>query len=816
MAKRNSVEIVLAAQDQASKEIEKAIRKTTKEFGSLNKSLRNIGLEADEIDKINQKVKNANPKILENELANVRNQLKNLGLDATQIDKITTELKKAESVAEKAGKEIEKRLETLDNIGKKAMIAGAATTAGLTAVATEGFNVFEERFNAADNLVRQYGEQQAQLWQKWASNLEAKTAVSKDAFLQEAQAVYTLNKAYGLSIDQTQMLTQRSLDLAKAKGLDLSEANERVIAAIRGEAESAEYLGLTLNDTYMKNIALNGAYKDRWEKMTDLEKAQVRYQEFLKQSAYAEGIAEERANNNTAAMDRLQNSLKNASELYWKAVAPAVMTVTDKITSLTNWFNNLDEKTRNIITITSTFGSISLIAAGGIALTIVKVAQLVKLMKDYQIATKVAAASQTALNFVMNANPIGRIITVIGILVGALVTLYNTNDKVKIFMLNIWKDISSGVGTSIDWILAKIESLVSFIPGLSDKIEKFRQKTQQTFDDYEKKLTASIIKTQYVHSEMTKQISEEENFMIALKKRKAEESVASDNMVIASNANVVSSNAAVTQSYVEAKDAVEEYKAAQLSNIDFQRKEIDKAFEIRKAQLGEEANEQKKVTLELQHYQDEQKLVAQQLTILQEKYELSKHVKGENAEATRQLKLAIMDLQLEQINLTNSIEKSIQAMQQQKSIMVDDNDIIFKKNEDGAWVQIGKRGISKDVGTDAYRQANPDMPWWLGGGKKDEDIPGLAEGGSVTKSGLTWVGENGPELLNLPKGAEVRPLEKVPLLVGASAPIVLNFNFTGSNIFSDSKQQFKRFIQSEVAPIVSREIGKTVLKRKKI
>lgn len=37
-------------------------------------------------------------------------------------------------------------------------------------------------------------------------------------------------------------------------------------------------------------------------------------------------------------------------------------------------------------------------------------------------------------------------------------------------------------------------------------------------------------------------------------------------------------------------------------------------------------------------------------------------------------------------------------------------------------------------------------------------IGGMANGGTVTSSGLSWVGENGPELLNLPTGATVTPL----------------------------------------------------------
>lgn len=43
---------------------------------------------------------------------------------------------------------------------------------------------------------------------------------------------------------------------------------------------------------------------------------------------------------------------------------------------------------------------------------------------------------------------------------------------------------------------------------------------------------------------------------------------------------------------------------------------------------------------------------------------------------------------------------------------------------------------------------------------------GLATGGTVTSSGMTWVGEKGPELLRLPKGSQVLPLDKLSSLNG--------------------------------------------------
>lgn len=58
----------------------------------------------------------------------------------------------------------------------------------------------------------------------------------------------------------------------------------------------------------------------------------------------------------------------------------------------------------------------------------------------------------------------------------------------------------------------------------------------------------------------------------------------------------------------------------------------------------------------------------------------------------------------------------------------------------------------------------------LGGGRSIK--VGQATGGETTKSGLSWVGERGPELLNLPTGAQVIPLSKIPSGGGGNSFVI--------------------------------------------
>lgn len=134
MAKKNNVEIDLVAKDMASREVEKATKKTNRELNALKASLRQLGYDSKEIDKITQEIKEANPDILTNQLENTRNQLKRLGVDSKYIESVENRLKDAGEEAEKVERDFSKITNTL---GKFSLITGGVTSglSGLTAAA---------------------------------------------------------------------------------------------------------------------------------------------------------------------------------------------------------------------------------------------------------------------------------------------------------------------------------------------------------------------------------------------------------------------------------------------------------------------------------------------------------------------------------------------------------------------------------------------------------------------------------------------------------------------------------------------------------
>ena len=91
------------------------------------------------------------------------------------------------------------------------------------------------------------------------------------------------------------------------------------------------------------------------------------------------------------------------------------------------------------------------------------------------------------------------------------------------------------------------------------------------------------------------------------------------------------------------------------------------------------------------------------------------------------------------------------------------------------------------------------------GGSGIFGIPGMADGGTVGRAGLSWVGEQGPELLRLPQGAQVIPN-------GPSMAMAANQN-GGGDIVINNVINVPAGTSPETAPAIAREVTKELRKQ---
>lgn len=215
------------------------------------------------------------------------------------------------------------------------------------------------------------------------------------------------------------------------------------------------------------------------------------YQDFLQLIQDSTGIVSQTFEEQQDPWDQWEttvNELKLAGTelggVLIETLAPILQEVAGKVKEFSEWFRNLDEnQQRTIVTIGlviaaigpllvvfgSVFGGISKIIGGSKSL----IGLLVKGGPKVVDVFKLVGSGAKALWGIMAANPIGTVITVIGILIGAFIAAYNKcewfRDGVnKIFgeVVGFFKDVGKKFKETG-------EDIVDFFKGLGKKIGDF-------------------------------------------------------------------------------------------------------------------------------------------------------------------------------------------------------------------------------------------------------------------------------------------------------------------------------------------------------
>ncbi|MEJ8546632.1 phage tail tape measure protein [Brevibacillus borstelensis] len=283
------------------------------------------------------------------------------------------------------------------------------------------------------------------------------------------------------------------------------------------------------------------------------------------------------------------------------------------------------------------------------------------------------------------------------------------------------------------------------------------------------------------------------------------------------------------------------------------------------------ADQAKKLEAQMELLRIELNTSKETVDVLNKAYDDMVKVKGANSEEAKKLYLELLKEQTAYQGLNNQLkelEKNYGSAANAARNLVIEQGKIFE-NINGNWVESGRVGDRVGADDPIYGPGGAweDMPDWLKpkpstGGSKEEDsgrtrpkdtdregsyqkdvdkgnfggsvntnvrraakevgdsirdafdkvkesfrFPGLATGGTVTQSGWTWVGEKGPELLNLPRGSQVIPNYDLPRVGSSSQSVQLEININGPVYgIDDLDGQIKRVVQTETLPILTKQL----------
>jgi TP901 family phage tail tape measure protein len=191
----------------------------------------------------------------------------------------------------------------------------------------------------------------------------------------------------------------------------------------------------------------------------------------------AQQMADTQLDNLQGQLTLLKSALEGLAISIGEILMPYIKSIVSHIQSFVDWLNNLDERTQKIIVtvalVVAAIGPV-LIIVGKVISSVGTIMTIVPKVVSLMGTVKTAMAG---LNATMATNPIGLIITAIGLLVAAFIYLWNNCEGFREFWINLWekiKEVAITVWTAIkDFFVTIWEAIKNTFTTVVNAISSF-------------------------------------------------------------------------------------------------------------------------------------------------------------------------------------------------------------------------------------------------------------------------------------------------------------------------------------------------------
>ncbi len=306
---------------------------------------------------------------------------------------------------------------SLQKFGAVAVSAGAVAAAGLYKAGQAASNLGEVVsktqvvFDDSADAVEDFADSAAKIGQ------------SKRAALEAASGFGNLFTSMGLAADRSAdmsiELTKLASDLASFSNTSPEDAILALSSALIGEAEPIRRYGVLLDEATLKQKALDmGLVSSTTGTLPPAIKAQAAYAAILEQTKNAQGDFE-RTSGSLANQQRiLKAEFENAAAAVGQGALPVLTKLTGIAADAASGFVKLDEATGGAAGTVATFATGALLVGGGLSIVIGKVLEMRKVFLN---ADKVTGDLTGGLNKLGKA----------GVLVGIGVGLHAMGQMIK-------------------------------------------------------------------------------------------------------------------------------------------------------------------------------------------------------------------------------------------------------------------------------------------------------------------------------------------------------------------------------------------------
>lgn len=167
--------------------------------------------------------------------------------------------------------------------------------------AAKSFNVAEQELAVFGKVVENFDKLTLgnvgtiESWEGKIEDISSSFNIMSTDVRKSAQEIIAVTSQMGFNEDQMKKLLKVSTEYAKVNKKDVFETTVGVVAALNGQAQSVEKLGIKLGAASVQQFAYKKGLTQTLDSMTDNEKIQLRYNKLLSQYKTIAGIAAESA-----------------------------------------------------------------------------------------------------------------------------------------------------------------------------------------------------------------------------------------------------------------------------------------------------------------------------------------------------------------------------------------------------------------------------------------------------------------------------------------------------------------------------------------
>lgn len=423
----------------------------------------------------------SNSKEAENLAIKLNNQINYYNKLETELKKTTTELDKQSSTWSKLSKRIEETGAKFKDFGSKMNSFGNKLTLGITvpfvAAGTAMFNSASD-MQESINKVEVACKDGSQEVINFSGTTLKQFGIAKGTALDMMATFSDMGNGMGLESQEANKMSMSLVglagDLSSFKNIKIDVAKTALNSIYTGETESLKQLGIVMTQANLNEFAMQQGINKTVQEMTQAEQVQLRYAFVMDKTKNAQG---DFANTSDGAANQQRiftESLKELSATFGENLLPVITPFITKLNEMLQKFGSLDKDTQKNIIKFGAFAAATgpvIKTIGGVSEGLGKTMEFAskagekfnKLKESTLVtsaATKLMAAAQGALNFVMSLNPITLVIVGLVALGATFAILYNKCEWFREGVNKVWNSITEAFQKfdeflknifSIDW-----------------------------------------------------------------------------------------------------------------------------------------------------------------------------------------------------------------------------------------------------------------------------------------------------------------------------------------------------------------------------